>query len=146
MFTLGHVYRRAELHRVFGGQQQGGISTPAKHKIILIFTSESGEQHGYQDGWTIDGRFFYTGEGQHGDMRFIRGNAAIRDHVEDGKELHMFEYTSKGCVQYLGEMTCSGFHYVNGSDTGKQKRRMIIFELDPVGTVHRPHPPASSRP
>ena len=65
MFIQGHVYRRSELHDRYGGQRQGGISTPSQHQFILLFTGESGEQHGYADDWSADGLFFYTGEGQH---------------------------------------------------------------------------------
>lgn len=46
MFTQGHVYRRRDLHDRYGGQRQGGISTPSQYPIILLFTGESGEQHG----------------------------------------------------------------------------------------------------
>jgi 5-methylcytosine-specific restriction protein A len=64
MFVQGQVYRRRDLHDRFGGQRQGGISTPTKHNVILLFTSEAGEQHGYSDGWSGDAVFLYTGEGQ----------------------------------------------------------------------------------
>jgi 5-methylcytosine-specific restriction protein A len=50
-------------------------------------SGEGGEQHGYADGWSADGLFLYTGEGQQGDMAFVRGNAAIRDHIDNGKEV-----------------------------------------------------------
>ena len=36
---------------------------------------------GYQDAWSDDGFFHLTGEGQNGDMRFIRGNLATRDRI-----------------------------------------------------------------
>ena len=49
MFVQGQVYRRRDLHDQYGGQQQGGISTPANHPIILLFTGKSGQQNGYAD-------------------------------------------------------------------------------------------------
>jgi hypothetical protein len=49
--------------------------------FIFLFTGESGNQYGYQDGWKDDDTFEYTGEGQRGPMEFVRGNRAIRDHV-----------------------------------------------------------------
>ena len=49
MFVQGQVYRRRDLHDQYGGQQQGGISTPANYPIILLFTCESGQQYGYAD-------------------------------------------------------------------------------------------------
>ena len=58
LYTLGSMYnRRQDIHGQFGGQQQGGICTPAAHPIIFIFTGESGEQHGYTDGWTDEGTY-----------------------------------------------------------------------------------------
>ena len=31
MFIKGKVYVRREIHKLYGGQEQGGISTPADH-------------------------------------------------------------------------------------------------------------------
>jgi 5-methylcytosine-specific restriction endonuclease McrA len=132
MFVQGHEYRRIDLHKQFGGQGQGGISTPTKYPLILLFTGEVGEQYGYADGWTNEGLFLYVGEGQQGDMQFIRGNAAIRDHNVDGKDLHLFSYVRKGFVRYAGQMVCIGSHYQNGPDAKGNIRRMIIFELAPL--------------
>ena len=132
MFIQGHLYRRRTLHDRYGGQRQGGISTPSQHPLILLFTGQSGEQHGYTDGWSADGLFLYTGEGQQGDMTFVRGNAAIRDHLINGKDLHLFAQSSKGSVRYIGQMVCTGYHLQSGPDTTGQSRQMIIFELTPL--------------
>lgn len=66
MFVQGQMYRRRDIHAGFGGQQQGGISTPRKFPLVLLFTGDSGEQYGYSDGWSAEGIFLYTGEGQRG--------------------------------------------------------------------------------
>ena len=80
-FEVGQTYnRRQDIHDEFGGQQQGGISTPTA-PFIFLFTGEMGEQYGYEDGWS-DGVFLYVGEGQRGDMEFVRGNKAIRGHCQ----------------------------------------------------------------
>jgi 5-methylcytosine-specific restriction protein A len=39
------------------------------------------------DEWTDEGLFSYTGGGQHGDMKFTKGNRAIRDYKDTGKSL-----------------------------------------------------------
>ncbi len=135
MFVQGQVYKRRDLHQQFGGQQQGGISTPSRHNIILLFTGEAGEQHGYRDDWTKDGLFPYTGEGLHGDMLFVRGNLAIRDHAANGKDLHLFEYltgNSRGSVRYIGQMVCSGHVFREAPDTTGTKRKAIVFEPAPL--------------
>src|SRR5262249_51378918 len=89
-FIPGELYRRREIHSKYGGQTQGGISTPSRSPLIFAFTGDTGEQHGYKDGWRDDGAFRYFGEGQEGDMHFVRGNAALRDQVQSGKALHLF--------------------------------------------------------
>ncbi len=116
LFVQGREYRRIDLHNQFGGQRQGGISTPINHPLIFLFTGEGGEQYGYADSWTNERLFFYVGEGQQGDMEFVRGNAAIRDHIIDGKDLHLFLYVRKGIVRYVNQMVCIGSHYKEGSD------------------------------
>lgn len=135
MFTVGQTYKRSDLHKTFGGQEQGGISTPAGHGFLMLFTGEQGGQYGYKDGWTEDGVFFYTGEGQKGDMPFVRGNKAIRDHVADGKDLHLFAYVSRGYVRYVGQMTCTGFHEVSSPDIDGNDRKAIVFELYPTSAI-----------
>jgi 5-methylcytosine-specific restriction protein A len=146
MFIQGHVYRRRDLHDQYGGQRQGGISTPSQYPFILLFTGESGEQHGYMDGWSADGLFLYTGEGQQGDMTFIRGNAAIRNHINDGKDLHLFAQVKKGYVRYIGQMVCTGFHTQAGPDTTGHVRQMMIFELTPLSAFEEPTPSETASP
>ena len=131
MFVQGHTYRRRALHDRYGGQRQGGISTPARYPIIMLFTAETGGQHGYRDGWSDDGIFLYTGEGQQADMAFVRGNLAIRDHEATGKDLHLFAHVKTGYVRYVGQLVYTGYHYAPGRDTTGRARRMILFELTP---------------
>ena len=75
-FEIGRVYnRRIDIHGQFGGQQQGGIITPAQHPIVIIVTGEEGLEHGYADRYRDDGVFEYFGEGQVGDMQLRAGTA-----------------------------------------------------------------------
>jgi len=134
MFVPGQVYhRRRDLHANFGGQRQGGISTPSQHNLILLFTGKQGEQYGYSDGWSPEGVFLYTGEGQRGDMAFVRGNRAVSNHIQDGKDLHLFSHISKrGFVSYSGQMVCTGHRYKAVPDFDNNIRRAIVFELTPI--------------
>ncbi|MBY5992943.1 HNH endonuclease signature motif containing protein [Ferrimonas balearica] len=130
MFEVGKIYKRKEqIHGVYGGQGQGGISTPSKHAMVLVFTSDAGENYGYQDQFRPDGTFWYTGEGQVGDMEMLRGNAAIRDHEEVGKHLYLFEYVRKAHVRYIGETQCVGHHIEERPDRDGNTRKAIIFHL-----------------
>ncbi len=147
MFEIGKVYnRRADIHGPFGGQQQGGISTPSKHHFIFLFTGDTGEQYGYSDGLDDDGVFIYTGEGQVGDMTFLRGNLAIRDHAANGKELHLFEALGKGKgYRYAGEHACSTWEYRQGVDREGALRQVIVFHLIPAqATVDNETAPIAS--
>ena len=130
-FIEGNEYRRREIHHEYGGQMQGGISTPAKHPLIFLFTGEQGEIYGYHDGFQNDGLFWYTGEGQVGDMEFVRGNLTIRNSPITKKDIHVFEYLVRGSgmVRYLGMMDYVGHHLSQAPDIHNNLRDVIIFEL-----------------
>jgi 5-methylcytosine-specific restriction protein A len=148
-FQIGRVYqRRRELHEPFGGQWQGGISTPASWPLIFLFTGASGEQYGYRDGWDKNGVYLYTGEGQIGDMQFTHGNLAIRDHTANGKDLLLFQLLGhgQGC-RYLGAFACAGWEYRGAPDRDGHSRQVIVFQLLPLaGTEPTQEPKAPTTP
>lgn len=131
-FEIGGVYRRSEIHKAYAGQTQGGISTPAKHKLIFLFTGESGNQHGYTDGWR-DGVYCYFGEGQKGDMTWKGGNRAIRDHWIDGKELLLFQTlkSPRSHVRFMGKFSIAGWEYRDAPDRSGALRKAFVFHLVP---------------
>ena len=132
MFITGKIYnRRRDIHDPFGGQRQGGISSPAGSPFVFIFTAQSGEQYGYSDGWKEEGVFYYTGEGQVGDQTLQRGNLAIHDHVKNGRDLHLFQSYSRGNYRYLGQMMVTGYHTRIAPDREGNLRQVIVFELIP---------------
>jgi 5-methylcytosine-specific restriction protein A len=139
-FERGRSYRRRELHHRFGGQQQGGISTPQGRPYLLLFTG-TGERHGYQDGWDPTGVFRYSCEGQRGDMKFTGGNRAIRDAAKDGKDLHLFEQRGMGQVRYVGCFSCSSWDYTTTKDRDGAPRQAIVFHLTPIEAVSEPAGP-----
>ncbi len=115
---------------------QKGIWTPREFPVIFIFTGDSGEPYSYKDGWTDDGVFRYTGEGQSGDMTFTTGNEAIRDHRKNGKDAVLFKDLGKGKgVRYEGLFECASWEELEGIDKDKLPRKIIIFNLIPVTTV-----------
>lgn len=135
MFNLeqGKTYIRKELHRLYGGNPQSGIAPSAKTPCILIFTGKSGKKHGYEDTWDGD-IFYYTGEGQTGDMIFTKGNKAILDHKEDNKRIFLFEGIGKGNCIFLGELEYDGFDYFSTHDTEGKIRNAIQFRLKRIGS------------
>lgn len=126
--------RRRDIHAVYSGQQQGGICTPSRHPLVILFTGASGEQHGYADGWSPEGVFRYFGEGQIGDMVFDRGNRAIRDHLVDGKDLLVFQTRGRDGVRFLGQFECAGYSIEATPDREGTQRAAIVFELIPANS------------
>lgn len=126
--------RRADIHSRFGGQQQGGVITPAEHAVVIIITGEEGIEHGYDDRTRADGVFEYFGEGQAGNMQLNRGNAAIARHSETGKSLLLFQKTNAG-LRFKGEMVCEGYHTERAPDRNGNERDAIVFELRPLTAV-----------
>jgi len=129
----GSAYRRSDLRDALGGQRQGGISTPARYPVILLFSSHRGAEFGYEDGWNADDGFYhYCGEGQIGDMTFARGNLAIRSHRENGKLLLLFETQRDRFRRFVGPMEYVDNYRKRIPDREGQLRDGIIFRLRPV--------------
>ena len=134
-FEIGRVYnRRVDIHSRFGGQQQGGIITPAQHPLVIIITGEEGLEHGYADRYRADGVFEYFGEGQVGDMRLRAGNRAIAEHSAQGKSLLLFRKMPEG-LRFEGEMVCEGYRLEPAPDRTGAERAAIVFELRALEAV-----------
>ena len=138
-FEIGALYnRRLDIHEVFGGQTQGGISTPSGSEFIFLFTGEAGKAHGYED--FVDERGFHLyGEGQAGDMQFVRGNLAIRDHIKNGKRLLLFQSLGKSRpYRYLGEYALVETETINAPSTARGTlRKAIVFLLHRIPADER---------
>lgn len=134
-FVVGQVYdRKTEIHDLFGGSRQSGISPSAQSPAIFIFTGESGKQFGYTDEHGKDGVFTYTGEGQSSHMTMTKGNLAILQHAQTGRSLYLFKALGKSQGQrYVGEFTCAGHEWRTGLDKDRSDRKTVIFKLVPVG-------------
>ena len=131
----GQNVQRIALHEKFGGRSQGGIGPSRQTPNVLIFSDpKAGEPHGYYDGWQNDGCFHYTGEGQHGDQQMKSGNAAIANHLVDGRALRVFE-GARGIVTYVDEFEIDltePFYRTDAPETGDGPlREVIVFRLRP---------------
>jgi 5-methylcytosine-specific restriction enzyme A len=133
-FIPGNVYhRRNEIHFHYGGNWQGGICPSSQYPYIFIFSGKSGHQHGYQDGWDNPNVFSYTGEGQIGDMQFTKGNLALRDHLQHGKRVFLFESVSKGFVKFISEVEVFDADYFETHDSTGSLRVGIKFFFKRIG-------------
>lgn len=130
-FTPGKEYhRRNDIHARYKGQQYGGIATPSEAPYVFLFTGEAGEDFGYADDFQPDGLYWYTGEGQIGDMQMIRGNAAICHHRANQKSILLFEASEKAYVRFVGEMAYVAHHEEQRPDRDGQLRKAIVFHLE----------------
>jgi hypothetical protein len=132
----GDTVRRRAIHDAYGGQQQGGISTPRGLSDVLIFTDPaSGRRYGYDEfeGLREDGSYAYTGEGQYGDQIFVRGNRALLEAPAHGKIIRLLR-TSGVNATYVGAFTIDDPPYVikNIPDVLGNLRLGIIFNLLPI--------------
>lgn len=138
-FEVGALYnRKAQIHALLGGQQQGGISTPRDQPAVIIFTGEAGKSHGYNDFWDDDGVFHYFGEGQSGDMKMTGGNLAIDRHQEQGKRLLLFKSMGHGKpYRYDGEfLKVAAYSRPDTPATRGANRTAIVFRLQPLDQSH----------
>lgn len=137
-YEVGALYnRRQDIHGLLGGQMQGGISTPTNSPFVILFTGEAGSQHGYRDHWEEEAGeniLHYYGEGQDGDMQDVRGNRAIRAHLQNNRRLLIFQSLGKGQpYRFLGEFRFLHAYEENGvPDTKGALRKAIVFKLRPV--------------
>ena len=134
MFKVGRSYKRKrDIHDRIGGNRQSGIANCSSAPYVLLFSNKSGSSYGYEDGWRAEDEvFIYTGEGQQDDMKWERGNKAIRDHAKNGKSLLLFEGAdTKGEVIFLGEFINSGFIETELPDVEGSIRKAFQFILSP---------------
>lgn len=132
-FIPKEVYKRKLIHDDYGGNRQSGISPSATNPFIFIFSGKSGALYGYKDGWDNENIFSYTGEGQEGDMQFVKGNLALREHKERGKRVFLFESDGTSFVKFVSEMEFYDADYFETPDRNGTNRVGIRFFLNRIG-------------
>jgi len=135
-FRRGMRYKRRELHDKYGGQRQGGISTPQDHPLIFLFHRKN---HIPTDGWTSEGLFHFTGEGRKGDMEWKAGNKSLQNHKKSNKRVYLFlaGENKTGFVTCIGEMQCAGFDLRTEANSSGEERQVIVFRLEPCGWKYK---------
>lgn len=132
-YIPGQIIKRSEIHDRFGGSRQSGISPSASFPYIFIFSGSQGKKHGYEDAWDNSNVFSYTGEGQEGDMQYVKGNLALRDHKINQKRVLLFEYVQRGIVKFISELELFDSDYFEIPDTNKRLRKGIRFFFNKKG-------------
>ncbi|MBK7431045.1 MAG: HNH endonuclease [Bacteroidetes bacterium] len=127
-FVPGQLYnRRSDIHHIYGGNYQSGICPCSKFPYIFIFSGKTGRQHGYKDEWLNTNIFSYTGEGQIGDMKFTKGNLALRDHLAHGKRVFLFYIKGGGVVEFVDEVEFEDVGLFETHDSSGETRIGIKF-------------------
>ena len=148
---IGNEIKRKDLHDMHGGNRQSGISTLSGYPYIFIFTTKSGQDYGYEDGWDNECNYFtYTGEGKVGDMSFTRGNKALLEHQQKGKRVLLFTSVVKGTVRCEGELSLIDYEWGQTPDENKKNRESIHFRFERISQSHKdssfPHEPGNIEP
>jgi hypothetical protein len=148
----GDSIKRAELHDLYGGTRQGGISGSTTTPTVMLFTvagnatasrqslNWSHTNHGYRDKWeTSEGQvYLYCGMGQIGDQDPLRGgNRAILNHQTEGRDLRLFTPNS-GTVRYVGRFMIdqnNPYLFDTAPDRLGSLRKVIQFRLRPFGDI-----------
>ena len=88
-FKLGERYKREELMSAFKGAFQGGINICKTTNTIVITSKHTGNR--IYDDKLFDGDvMYYTGEGQVGNQKMWKGNKAILEAKDKGRDIHLF--------------------------------------------------------
>ncbi len=133
----GEAIERETLQERYGGRLQGRIGPSTRSPNVLLFSDPlaGAEARGQYEGWRADGCFHYAGEGQRGDQQMKSGNAAILNHVGDGRALRLFRGI-KGQVVYEGQFEASPERPFYTTDAPEARdgplRSVIVFRLRPL--------------
>lgn len=136
-FKLGEKYKRDDLMSAFKGAFQGGINICKRTNTIVITSKHTGNR--IYDDKLFDGDvMYYTGEGQVGDQKMWKGNKAILEAKEKGRNIHLFvrfkptEYTYFGVVELVDKP-----YFADEKDTAGNMRKVIKFPMMQVASVRR---------
>lgn len=113
----------------FKGAFQGGINI-CKRTNTIVITSKHTRNRIYDDKLFDGNVMYYTGEGQIGDQKMWKGNKAILEAKEKGRDIHLFvrfkptEYTYFGIVELINEP-----YYADEKDIEGTIRKVIKFPM-----------------
>ncbi|WP_328871660.1 hypothetical protein OHT76_16890 [Streptomyces sp. NBC_00287] len=147
-FQPGAILTRKQIHPVLGGSGYAGICPAVEKRNVLIFSDSAiGKRYGYRDGWLAEDDdlgpiFTYTGTGKRGHQAFEGGNAAILEHAQKGRTLHLFVAVGKvpgsdtRTHKYIGKFKLDErkpFEIREAKDELGHDRNVIVFRLRPIG-------------
>ncbi len=138
-YLPGESFKRSDLHELFGGSFQQGMTSANEKSDFLIFHDEvNNQEFGYDiwQGFQADGSFHYTGQGIKGDQKMSRSNLALLRANDQMLPIHLIE-SSKGLCTYIGRFALGEppyFEKLAPDIQGGNLRKVFVFNLIPLST------------
>lgn len=132
-FRAGCVYKRLDIHRVYGGARQSGVSLSKSEPVVFLFATNQWKVSHYPDEWDERGVHWFCAQGSSGNQKWTGVNKAIRDHHAVGRELLYFEGLKGpgGLWKYIGSVVCIGHRRSVSIGLDGNERSIIQFGLVP---------------
>lgn len=129
--NIGSIYKRSDLHLLYGGNQQaGGVVSANKNAILIFHTLKTDFNDMYQNEWIGD-TFIFFGQGTKGDMQWNKLNKSILEHQKENNKLLFFRNVKGrgGLWRFEGELYCQGYEPAHVNDDKGDLREVIKFHL-----------------
>ncbi|MGW1336441.1 restriction endonuclease [Streptomyces rubiginosohelvolus] len=138
----GTEMTRAQIIERFGGRPQGAISPSRTTATVVALVGHRpyNDPTHPQDGFTSDGTLHLTGEGSRGDQEMKQANKALLNAKDEGRAILVFHAISgtrsKKTYRYIGQFELDAsqpYYLTDAADPSGGTRRVIVFQLKPVG-------------
>ena len=138
-FEKNKVYQRSDIHDEFGGNRRRGISPSSSYPFIFLFSNprhKLGHKRNkkpklYLNKWE-NNLFYYSGEGTKGDMKMTEGNKSVWEHIDNNKEIHLFEKLETTKYEYVCQLELQDLHYFERKDKEGKPRQCFQFIFEEI--------------
>lgn len=127
-----HSFDYHEVEKLFGiSRSKFGRGINVTDSSIVLISSITKNSNGfvYHDVWAHNGDYIYSGEGQNGDQKLIRGNKAIVTAKKDNKEIYLLIKTSSKHYYYQGVFELIDYTLEDDKDEHGNVRKEYKFRL-----------------
>jgi len=134
---VGQVLTNKDISRMFnvcaqrGIRYSGSLQTRIQHVVLITAFHKAPEdlrRNPYNDRKAGD-RLLYTGEGRYGDQRMNRGNLVLKQQMEKGYPVYVFEKKSPGKHIHLGKYKVLCVRNEVQNDSERKEKQVFVFEL-----------------
>lgn len=109
-----------------------GINPTDSTVVLISSIGKAGGNFVYHDKWNADGEYLYSGEGKTGNQTMTKGNLAIRDAAQNGKQIHLLVKFSPQEYYYQGIFELVDYTYEDDRDEDGNIRKEYKFRLRKV--------------